>query len=156
MSRFLVAQSILESTASFLREVGRDGYEAFVLWSGVGTPEGFEIRTAHMPAQTAFRTDQGLLVRVEGDALHELNLRLLESKEILAAQVHAHPTDAFHSDTDDTFPIVTTVGGLSIVAADFAAHGVLNSSTAVFRLKRGKGWVQVPRRRIRKLFRVTA
>jgi len=24
---------------------------------------------------------------------------------------HAHPTDAFHSETDDSFPIVTTLGG---------------------------------------------
>jgi hypothetical protein len=79
------------------------------------------------------------MVRVEGQALHELNLWLYEHNEVLAAQVHAHPTHAFHSDTDDTFPIVTALGGLSLVVPDFARRGVLTAGSAAFRLSRS-GW----------------
>jgi hypothetical protein len=64
--------------------------------------------------------------------------------------VHAHPTDAFHSPTDDTYPIVTTVGGLSIVVPDFARRGVLTRGTVAYRLS-SAGWEKVPRRRLRKL-----
>ncbi|HEY2053445.1 MAG TPA: hypothetical protein VGH14_05875 [Solirubrobacterales bacterium] len=79
-------------------------------------------------------------MRVDGDALHELNLWLYEHHETLAVQVHAHPTDAFHSETDDAFPIVTALGGFSIVAADFARKGLLCADTAVYRLSR-EGWL---------------
>ena len=68
-----------------------------------------------MPRQTAYRLSEGLCVRVEGPELHRLNIWLYEHHELLAVQVHAHPTDAYHSETDDTYPIVTTRGGLSLV-----------------------------------------
>jgi len=35
-------------------------------------------------------------------------------------QVHTHPGEAFHSATDDAFPIIHTVGFLSLVIPDFA------------------------------------
>ena len=82
-------------------------------------------------------------MRVQGEALHRLNSWLHENAEMLAVQVHAHPTDAFHSETDDTYPIVTLAGGLSLVAADFARHGLLTRETAAFRLTE-YGWHEIP------------
>jgi hypothetical protein len=81
-------------------------------------------------------------VRVDGDALHRLNKDLYERSEVLAIQVHTHPTDAYHSDTDDTYPIVTQVGGLSIVVPDFGQLGTDGPGIAVFRL-RHLGWEQL-------------
>jgi hypothetical protein len=81
-------------------------------------------------------------VRVDGPALHELNMWLFENHEMLAIQVHAHPSDAYHSQTDDAFPIMTTLGGLSIVAADFAFDGLLTSHTAAYRLAK-RGWDRI-------------
>lgn len=91
-----------------------------------------------MPRQTSSRTKRGLLVRVEGKALHKLNMWLYEHGEVLGAQVHAHPDDAYHSDTDDTFPIVTSLGGLSLVVPNFCRAGLLTGSAA-FRLT-AAGW----------------
>jgi len=115
----------------------------FILWSGISREDSFEFRTAHAPRQTAYRTRDGLSVKVSGPALHRLNRWLLDNNEVLAAQVHAHPTDAFHSETDDSYPIVTARGGLSLVAADFARDGLLAESSALFRLH-DCGWVEVP------------
>lgn len=98
------------------------------------------VRSAHVPRQTATRSHAGLSVRVEGDALHDLNVWLYEQKQVLAAQVHAHPTDAYHSDTDDTFPIVTALGGLSLVVPDFCRRDLLTESAA-YRLT-PDGWVE--------------
>lgn len=140
---FRVPAAVLALTQRALAEAGADGYEAFVLWSGSRHREVFEVRTPHLPRQRGYKTRKGLLVRIEGDALHNLNRWLYDHREELAAQVHAHPTDAFHSQVDDTYPIVTALGGLSVVAADFATSGVLTQDTAVFRLEE-TGWTPVP------------
>jgi hypothetical protein len=137
-----VPDSIVSKTEENLREAGKEGCEMFILWSGISEGEEFEFRTAHAPRQTAYRTPDGLAVKVSGRALHRLNRWLLDNREVLAAQVHAHPTDAFHSETDDTYPIVTTRGGLSLVAADFARHGLMDRSSALFRLA-NEGWIEV-------------
>lgn len=140
--RFSVCESIVSKTEASLREAGREGFEMFILWSGRVEGGSFEFRTAHAPRQNSYRLEDGLVVRVEGKALHRLNCWLLDNGEVLGAQVHAHPTEAFHSDTDDTYPIVTVRGGLSLVAADFARDGLMAPSSALFRLGE-EGWTEV-------------
>src|SRR5262249_18421679 len=132
---------IVKETEKTLRRAGAEGYEAFVLWSGRQNGRLFNIQTIHVPKQNSYRLDSGLCVRVDGDELHRLNVWLYEAGEILAVQVHAHPDDAYHSDTDDTYPIVATLGGLSIVAAEFCRTGLFTSSTAIYRLQRD-GWTK--------------
>jgi hypothetical protein len=139
ITRFIVPPDIAAETDVRLRAAGQQGLECFVLWTGVCDGNTFVVRTLHVPEQMAYKLSTGLCVRVEGDALHRLNMWLYEHGEQLAVQVHAHPTDAFHSDTDDTYPIVTVRGGLSIVVPDFAEHGVRGPGVASFRLG-AQGW----------------
>jgi hypothetical protein len=136
---FVVPTAIAKKTEDSLRGAGRDGFELFVLWSGVMDGRTFAVRTPHVPRQTSYRLESGLVVRVEGEALHRLNRWLFDHDELLAVQVHAHPADAFHSETDDAYPIVTARGGLSIVAADFCRDGLFTAETAVYRLSES-GW----------------
>jgi hypothetical protein len=96
-----------------------------------------------VPRQRSYKTPDGLIVRVEGEALHKLNVWLYEKRQLLGVQIHAHPSAAFHSATDDAFPIVTALGGISIVAADFCRSGLLTAQTAVYRLN-ASGWAEVP------------
>ena len=132
VERFLVPADIVAETEDHLRRAGERGLELFVLWSGRIPGSEFLVRTVHVPQQTSYQTESGLLVRVEGEALHRLNTWLYDHQETLAAQVHAPPTDAFHSETDDTFPIVTERGSVSIVAAEFCRDGLLSDTTAVY------------------------
>jgi hypothetical protein len=141
LSMFSVSSAIVAETEEHLRRAGRRGLELFVLWSGIIQGSEFIVRTAHVPHQTSYRLDSGLMVRVDGEALHQLNAWLFEHQEILAVQVHAHPTEAFHSDTDDAYPIVTAEGSISIVAADFCRRGLFSNTTAVYRLG-DRGWRQ--------------
>jgi hypothetical protein len=140
VGRLRIGSDALEITEEALRRAGKEGFEVFVLWSGRAADGIFEVMTPHLPRQTAYRSENGLLVRIEGDALHDLNRWLYENGESLGAQVHAHPGEAYHSDTDDTYPIVTELGGYSIVAADFARDGLLCEETAVYRLSE-EGWL---------------
>lgn len=150
---FRVPRRVIGTTTEALRDSGDHGYEMFVLWSGDVDGDCFTVRTAHVPEQTSYRTESGLLVRVEGQALHRLNLWLYEHEEVLAIQVHGHPTAAFHSATDDTFPIVTALGGLSVVAAQFARYGLLTPQAALFRLSLA-GWVQIASSKLESLIEV--
>lgn len=134
---------IVGATERSLRRAGADGYELFVVWTGVQHGETFTVCNGHVPRQTSSRTERGLMVRVEGEALHKLNIWLYKHGELLGAQVHAHPDDAYHSETDDTFPIVTARGGLSLVVPDFCRAGLLAGSAA-FRLG-AAGWTNSER-----------
>jgi hypothetical protein len=139
---FTIPSAIVKETEQNLSHAGRRGLELFVLWSGRVHETEFQVRTVHVPLQTSYRLDSGLMVRVDGDALHQLNSWLYEHEEVLAVQVHAHPTEAFHSATDDTYPIVTAEGSISIVAADFCRHGLFSDSTVVYRLH-DQDWLEL-------------
>jgi hypothetical protein len=142
LTRFLVPGELADEADHRLREAGRSGLERFVLLSGVIEGDAFQARTLHVPKQIASKSPDGLLVRIEGPELHRLNVWLYEKKERLAIQVHSHPTEAFHSGTDDAYPMVTTRGGLSVVVPDFAVRGIRGSGVAVYRLD-ANGWYDV-------------
>lgn len=124
IQRFVVPEHLLSRTFAVLREAGRGGNEAFVLWGGLREESEFVLRQAYVPRQEAIQSDEGLLVFVSGEALFEANRAFYEAGLIMAAQVHSHPTSAFHSNTDDSYPLVTIEGGLSLVIPNFAAAEV--------------------------------
>lgn len=120
---FIIQLSVIDETIRFLQDVGSEGYEGFVLWAGIAeTAEVFRFTTAIIPEQHAMMTDDGLLVFVEGEALFKVNKTLHEHGEILGGQAHTHPTSAYHSSTDDHYPLVTLLGALSVVVPDFAKN----------------------------------
>ena len=143
ISEFVVPVDVLSGTIDFLREVGTHGSEGFVLWSG--RREGkdkFRFTSAYIPEQSAYKTEQGLLVLVKGEALFRLNKELYERGEILGGQVHTHPTSAYHSNTDDQYPLVTLVGALSVVIPNFARRSPADKeSWACYRLRDYGKWV---------------
>jgi len=118
---FIIQRDVVITTIEFLKEVGTQGYEGFVLWAGrMDNSECLKFTTAVIPEQDAMMTDDGLLVVVDGSALFKANKSAHERSEILAGQVHSHPTSAYHSSTDDQYPLVTLLGALSVVIPDFA------------------------------------
>jgi hypothetical protein len=147
VERFQVPSEIVRRTEETLRRAGAKGYEIFVLWSGRQRGSVFEVQTPHVPRQKSYRLPTGLCVRVEGEELHRLNVWLYEAGEALAVQVHAHPDSAYHSATDDAYPIMATLGGLSIVAPDFCRPGLFTEGTAIYRLE-SRGWIKQPRDRV--------
>lgn len=139
---FVVPADVVLGTAEFLREVGQRGAEGFVLWCGrKETVDQFRFTSAYIPEQRAYKTEHGLLVVVEGEALFRMNKQLYERGEILGGQVHTHPTSAYHSDTDDHYPLVTLIGALSLVIPNFAREAPENKSNwAYYRLRDYGRW----------------
>lgn len=139
VTEFHVPNEVVDHTAAAIRNAGDDGYEVFVLWTGVVQGREFMVRQHHIPRQASRHAAVGACVMVGGDELHRLNVWLLEHRQTLGIQVHSHPRDAYHSETDDAHPIVTLFGGLSIVVPHFGRDGLLGSGTAILRLTQ-LGW----------------
>ena len=141
----VVPRTLLESSLEALAQIGRNQAEGFVVWGGnreSNTVFGF--RAGLVPEQRAYSTDEGLLVTVDGDALHKINVGFNEEGLMLAGQIHSHPTDAYHSSTDDHLPLVTVIGGLSVVVPDFARDGLdALDRFAWYRLASYANWVEV-------------
>lgn len=146
IEQFRPSLGVIDETIDLLRSAGRRGNEGFVLWSGVRDGRVFSVRRAHWPKQAPQRTSDGLLVYVDGSALHEVNKFCFAQGEIVGAQVHTHPTDAYHSDTDDHYPLVTLKGSLSVVIPDFAVDGWAGVNRwAWYRLAGHANWKRVDR-----------
>jgi hypothetical protein len=144
---FTIPLSLAEATLDVVQEAGRQGAEVFVLWGAQIRESGAEFRSMIVPEQVAHRTDQGLLVTVEGAALFAVNKSIYERGELLAAQVHSHPTEAYHSTTDDSFSLVTLTGALSIVIPDFGRDRLAAVPRwAIYRLAAGTSWVELSSR----------
>ncbi|MGH2799517.1 MAG: hypothetical protein ACRDM0_18035 [Thermoleophilaceae bacterium] len=122
---FVVPFGLIDQTLEPLQEAGKQGYEAFVLWGGRLDDDGrrLDFVSAYFPEQTTSRGEEGLLVLVDGEALFRVNRVFYEHGLILAGQVHSHPTGAYHSNTDDAYPLMTLVGGLSGVVPNFGLDG---------------------------------
>jgi hypothetical protein len=153
IAEFLVPADVVDATDEQLRQVGVHGAECFVLWLGKVDGERFQVDHAFIPTQTAYQLADGLCVTVDGDELHRLNKWLYTHSMTLGAQVHSHPTRAFHSDTDSAYPIVTQRGGLSIVVPDFGEHGLRGHGVESYRLGAG-GWKHLRRRAVRQLVQI--
>lgn len=152
--KVLIPKSALEMVIAFMRAAGRVGCEALALWVGEQEDERFEVRKAYIPAQRCVRSDDGILVHVDEDALHQMNVWLFENGYTIAAQLHSHPGSAYHSTTDDLFPIATRRGSFSIVVPDFARDTFDFANCAVYRLD-DRGWIEVERTDVISIFEVS-
>lgn len=76
----------------------------------------------------------------------------LSTKQLMiAAQVHSHPFEAFHSKADDAWAIVRHLDALSLVVPDFALKTTPASfakDTKTFRLTADNSWHEVHAREI--------
>jgi hypothetical protein len=144
VERFIVPRAALNDVHAHLADVGRSGYEGLGLWVGTVTAKTATVERAIIPQQRLVRSASGVGVYVDGAELHRINVWLFDNSLRILAQIHSHPTDAYHSDTDDENALATAVGSLSLVVPDFARGPVDLSRTAIYRLDRVGDWVAVP------------
>jgi proteasome lid subunit RPN8/RPN11 len=137
ITQFRVDPNVLSETLLVLREFGKHYCEGLVLWVGNISGDYAEIRRIAVPDQTPLKSEHGVGYFVEADVLFTLNRRLSQAQLQLIAQVHSHPSDAYHSETDDRYAIVTANGGLSLVVPNFGNAPPDPTQWAVYRLFSG-------------------
>lgn len=143
INRVLVPVEIVLEGHRFLRLVGEKHLEGIALWAGYREGATFVVSDLLIPRQRGVASDQGLCAVIDGDELARIGRELYQAQKLLFAQLHTHPTEAYHSTTDDEYSIVTTMGGLSLVIPDFAIRPFNLDDSAIYRLN-GKGvWAEL-------------
>jgi hypothetical protein len=132
-----VAGDILEKSFETFRECGRAECECAVFWTGPHDTDGVD-GVEHPVHQ---RSPYGY--EVNDRWLTGFWKRLVVSRQTIKAQVHTHPGAAFHSATDDRWPIVSQPDFLSIVIPDFAMGDVSLEGAWVGRLGEDGIWCPV-------------
>jgi hypothetical protein len=144
-----IPKTVVDQGQLFLRKAGAAGCEGMVLWIGRPADKTFHVTDLLIPRQKGIKTKDGVCVVVEGEEMHRINMGLFESGLRLIAQVHSHPTHAYHSDTDDRYAIATTTGCFSLVVPDFAVRSFSLAECATYRLRKTGEWSEVPPERVR-------
>lgn len=116
---FLVPQQVLHLTFEHFRVCGSGRRECQTLWTSSWN-DVHEITGVVHPKHRAHVGG----FELDSSWLNDFWLRLAERREGVRIQVHTHPGEAFHSHTDDAFPIVHSPGFLSLVIPRFAEGDV--------------------------------
>ena len=143
----LCPSSLVDATLTRLREAGQDRRECVMLWLGRREGEFLRVYEAYRPIQKAAE-DMFEIPRVGMTALHaELRKRRL----MVAAQVHSHPGEAFHSRADDRWAIIRHEGALSLVVPHFASETTrfnFLDQTKIYQFAAAARWTEVPRMQV--------
>ena len=156
LRRISVPQRVVDEVHEWLRIAGRQECEGVGFWAGVQDGDQFTVQSAYIPRQMAGRAGGGTMVVISGDELFRMNVWLHQRRLTLVAQIHSHPTDAYHSDTDDDFAVMSRIGGLSIVVPDYAQAPFSLDTIAVYRLPAGPVWTPIGRRGVAELISIEA
>jgi hypothetical protein len=126
MKRVVIHRSVIIDMLEVMRKFGAQGWEVLVLWLGhIDSVSGVaNVVRAFVPKQNPIAGEDGVGYFVESDTLF--------------------PREAFHSEADDRYAIVTTNGGLSLVVPNFGHATADPTAWAVFRLH-GRDWRQLKR-----------
>jgi hypothetical protein len=128
-------KGLLQQTLVELRTCGADCAECVVFWTGpVAEPELVDglLHPRHTSVRGGYEIDE--------DWLADIWPALAGEGRAIRCQVHTHPRDAFHSATDDAFPIVHSVGFLSLVIPRFARPPQTLADAYLARLESDGGW----------------
>ena len=113
--RYQLRQALLAQTFNELRSCGNGRHECQALWVSPWHAPGViteVIHTSHTAHGAGFTVDQSWLTG--------LWAHLADTQSGVRVQVHTHPSGAFHSHTDDSWPLIHTSEFLSLVIPTFA------------------------------------
>lgn len=133
-----IPRSVFEQTFARLRACGDGRRECQVLWVGSWErPDRVDrlVHPRHSASTMGFQLEEAWLNRFW--------MELAERGEGVRAQIHTHPGAAYHSATDDAFPILSVPGFLSLVIPRFAQGAVGFDAAFLAQLGTDGAWRQV-------------
>jgi hypothetical protein len=137
--RYRVPAVVLGETFAELRRCGRGRRECQVLWTSPWDSIVLIDRVVH-PKHHA----RGDGFELDGDWLTEFWKELTSTRTGIRVQIHTHPGPAFHSPTDDGWPIIHTPGFLSLVIPGFANGPSDFTGAYLAELGESGSWDEVP------------
>ena len=139
--------TLVEKTLSLLRDAGQRRCECVMLWLGRRNGDHIDVVDAYRPEQIA-RED---MFQIPSASMNTLYVELRQRRLMVAAQVHSHPMEAFHSRVDDRWAIVRHEGALSLVVPYFASETSAANfldQTKIFQFSEEARWMEVPREEV--------
>lgn len=147
-----IPRDVLTSTFDFLRKYGTAEVESQAIWVGKNLrPTTFKVSEVWFPKQY----NEALSYYIPEEEVHRINVKLNDLGLTAVAQIHTHPSSAFHSCTDDDGPTLLLPGSFSIVIPDygFVSKDDDFSCWAVYRFN-GKEWRRAAESELVKIFQV--
>jgi hypothetical protein len=138
MSRLLLPASLLAQTFAHFRDCGQGRHECQVLWTGPWSQTGRITGAVH----SGHRAHAGGF-QVKDAWLNKFWIALAERGDGVRVQVHTHPRAAFHSPTDDAYPIVQAPGFLSLVIPRFGMGAVSFDDAYLCEITEAGTWREV-------------
>lgn len=134
-----VPSAVFDATFARLRDCGGGCRECQALWVGSWIrPDAVErvVHPEHTASAVGFQLDPAWLDRFWNE--------LAEAGDGVRVQIHTHPGTAYHSATDDAFPLLSVPGFLSLVIPRFAQGEVGFDSAFLAQLQPDGCWREVP------------
>jgi hypothetical protein len=134
-----LSRRIVEETFVHFRKCGAGRRECQALWIGPwATPDLITevVHPKHRAHLDGFVLDDAWI--------SSFWLRLAQENLGVRVQVHTHPYEAFHSATDDAYPIIHTPGFLSLVIPDFATRPIGFANAYLTEIQPDGRWRQAP------------
>jgi hypothetical protein len=134
-----LAPGIWDATLDQLRACGAGRAECVCYW--LGPASSFDrVDVLVHPTHSASAGHYDL----EARWLHRFWVELGDEQRSVRAQVHTHMSFAFHSATDDTFPIVHAPGFLSLVVPNGAFGMIPDDELWLAEINERGAWQRVP------------
>lgn len=129
-----LAPDVLDRTFEIFRKCGRGRAECVVYW--VNVKEAAPVAEVVHPDHSSGRGGYS----VESSWINEFFLRLRTEQKAVLAQVHTHPTSAWHSAVDDLYSLVPAAGFASLVIPNFAMGPVGLAGAALYLMQDDGAW----------------
>jgi len=155
LPHLIIPHSVIESSLKLLQEAGNERKERVLLWLAARHPQELIIQEVYLPRQQC-ELDSFWIPR---EGMEELHVHLRKHSLMVAAQIHSHPFEAFHSLADNRWAIIRHVGALSLVLPHFALHSKIDSfdrDVAIYRLSSDNQWIEVLQKEHYRCYRIVS
>lgn len=133
-----LGEGLLERTLAELRACEQGRKECVAYWTGPLSDRDRVndlLHPVHRAARGGYEVDQQWLAETWNG--------LGRDRRTIRVQIHTHPGPAFHSPTDDRFPIVASTGFLSLVIPRFAREPQTLADAHLARLEADGSWFSI-------------
>ena len=150
-NQILLPLSILHKTLEKLREFGEKFEEGFIIWAGSEENSNLVVGEMLIPEQE----NTFICYFVSESEVHKINVLLNKQNLVAIAQIHSHPSNAFHSSIDDDYAILHLPYSYSIVVPNFGhiEEPITLDNFAFYKLIHNK-WKKIPTKKVRKTFKL--
>jgi hypothetical protein len=135
---YRIPRRMIEQTFATFRSCGENQRECQLYWLSAWDNPLVLTEVVH-PKHWSSR--YGL--RIESDWINQFWNDMAERGLGVRIQVHTHPSEAFHSATDDAYPLLFDAGFLSLVIPDFAMGPVGFRNAYLTEIQPDGSWQQV-------------